>query len=195
MKDSRGDQGVASLPVIRDTWNVKALAWCALFLAALPGAAAAGEGESALSGSLGAGTFVLPGEEEDETIGPTAGGVGLVSYERGFSEALSWRVELSGGLYGGGGLSWSGAAAGGLVYRFDVLKYVPYALLEVGGSVVGGGELEDSVIDPVVLIGGGLDFLLGRSRSWGLEARLASFAGDTTLISLGARYTIRWGYF
>ena len=71
MKDSRGDQGVASLPAIRDTWKVKVLPWCALVLAAVPGVAAAGDGESALSGSLGAGTFVLPGEEEDETIGPT----------------------------------------------------------------------------------------------------------------------------
>jgi hypothetical protein len=174
---------------------VKSLAWCALLLLVAPRAAAASEGESALSGWLGGGTFVLPGEEEDETIAPTAGGVGLVSYERGFSEALSWRVELSGGLYGGGGLSWSGAAAGGLVYRFDVLKYVPYALIELGVSYVGGGPVPEPVLDPVVQLGGGLDFLLGRSRSWGLEARVASFAGDTTTVSLGARYTLRWGYF
>lgn len=174
---------------------MRALAWCALCLLAAPGVAAASDGESALSGSLAGGTFVLPGEEEDESIAPTAGGVGGVSYERGFSEALSWRVELSGGLYGGGGLSWSGQVAGGLVYRFDVLKYVPYALIELGGSIVGGGPVPEPVLDPVVLIGGGLDFLLGRSRSWGLEARVASFAGDTTTISLGARYTIRWGYF
>lgn len=159
------------------------------------GNAAASDGESALSGLLGVGTFTLPGEEEDESISPTAGGVGLVSYERGFSEALSWRIELSGGLYAGGGLSWSGAVAGGLVYRFDVLKYVPYAVIEVGGSMVGGGPVPEPVIDPVVQIGGGVDFLLGRSRSWGLEARVASFAGDTTTVSVGARYTIRWGYF
>jgi hypothetical protein len=174
---------------------VRALACCALCLLAAPGVAAASDGESALSVSLGVGTFVLPGEEDDETIGPTGGGVGLVSYERGFSEALSWRLELSGGLYSGGGLSWSGLAAGGLVYRFDVLKYVPYALVEVGGSAVGGGPVTEPVLDPVVLIGGGLDFLLGRDRSWGIEARVASFAGDTTTISLGARYTFRWGYF
>ena len=177
---------------------MRALAGCALILVLLvraPGAVVASEGESALSASLGGGTFVLPGEEEDESIGPSGGGVALVSYERGISEALSWRVELSGGLYTGGGLSWSGAAAGGLVYRFDVLKYVPYALVEVGGSLVGGGPVPEPVLDPVVQIGGGIDFLLGRSRSWGLEARVASFAGDTTIVSVGARYTIRWGYF
>lgn len=195
MKDSRGDRGVASLPPIRDTWKVRALGWCVLCLVAAPGVAAASDGESALSGSLGVGTFALPGEEEDESIAPTAGGVGLISYERGFSEALSWRLELSGGLYGGGGLSWSGAVAGGLVYRFDVLKYVPYALVELGVAAVGGGPVPEPVLDPVVQIGGGLDFLLDRSSSWGLEARVASFAGDATLMSIGARYTIRWGYF
>jgi hypothetical protein len=169
-----------------------------LLLVASPGAAAASEGESAFSASLGVGTFTLPNPDEDaeeETIGPTAGGVALISYERGFSEALSWRVEVSGGLYGGGGGGWSGAAVGGLVYRFDVLKYVPYALLELGGTLVGGGEVAEPVLDPAVQIGGGLDVLLGRSRSWGVEGRVAGFAGDTLTVSLGARYTIRWGYF
>jgi len=161
-----------------------------------PRAASAGDGESAASAQLAAGTYVLPDpEDEDETITPIAGGVLVGSYERGFSEALSWRIELAAAVYGGGGVSWGAAAAGGLVYRFDVLKYVPYALLEVGGSYLDGGPIPERAIDPVVLLGGGVDVLQSRDLSYGVEARLASFAGDTTTVSIGVRVTHRWGYF
>lgn len=160
-----------------------------------PGVAHAGDGESAASLELAGGTYVLPGEEEDETIAPIAGGVVVATYERGFSEALSWRVELAGAVYGGGGVSWGAAAGAGLVYRFDVLKYVPYAIVGLGGSYLDGGPIPDRVIDPVVLVGGGVDLLKSRDRSYGLEARVASFAGDTTTVSLGVRITHRWGYF
>lgn len=192
------------METISDTSFVRVLAAASAAFLVLGGAAtraAAGEGESALSGSIGVGTFSLPGEEDDEVAGPVLGGVAGVTYERGFSEALSWRVELGAGGYGGGaldddgGLSWSAHAAGGLVYRFDVLKYVPYGLLELGVSVVDGASVPDREIDPLVVIGGGLDVLQSRDLSWGIEGRLASFAGDTTLLSLSVRITRRWGYF
>ncbi len=166
-----------------------------LALVALTRVASAGDGESAASAQLGGGTYVLPGEEEDESITPTAGGQLLLSYERGFSEAWSWRVEASGAVYGGGGTSFGAAAAAGIVYRFDVLKYVPYALIELGGSYLRGGPIPEPVLDPVVQLGGGLDWLRGRDRSYGIEARVASFAGDTTTVALGVRITHRWGYF
>ena len=185
--------GVAYPWTIADTFCVRR--WLVLVLMLAPGVARAGKGESAFSAGVGGGTFTLPGEEEDETIHPTAGGVVSAEYERGLSEALSLRVEGWGGLYGGGGLSWSGAAAAGIVYRFDVLKYVPYAALELGGSYVGGGPVPEAVLDPIVAIAGGVDFLRSRERSWGIEGRVASFFGDTTLVSLGARYTFRWGFF
>jgi hypothetical protein len=174
------------------------LAALVLAALALPRAAAAAEGESALSVSAGAGTFVMPGEEEDETIAPTAGGVLGVAYERGFAEAWSWRLELSGALYGGGGLSYSANVAGGIVYRFDVLKYVPYGLLELGGVIVGGGpvpEDDSPVLAPVLQVGGGLDILKSRDRSWGIEARVATFLDDVTTVAISGRYTWRWGWF
>lgn len=177
-----------------DTCSVRFFAVFAL-LAAIPGVARAGDGESALSVGGGGGTYVMPGEEEDETIAPLAGGLAIVTYERGFSEALSWRVEASAAVYGGGGVSWSAAAAAGLVYRFDVLKYVPYGLIELGAAYVRGGPVPAPVLDPVVEIGGGVDFLRSRTRSWGLEGRMSGFAGDTTLVSVSARYTWRWGFF
>jgi hypothetical protein len=169
----------------------------ALVLAALlcPAVAHADAGVTAASAALGGGTFTRPGPKDDTSVGPTAGGLLLFSYEHDFSESFSWRLEASGGLYGGGGLSWSGAASGGLVYRFDVLKYVPYALVELGGVAVGGGELTESAIDPVLEIGGGVDWLTARDRSWGVEARVAGFAGDTMTYSLSLRRTFRWGFF
>jgi hypothetical protein len=60
---------------------------------------------------------------------------------------------------------------------------------------VRGGPVPAPVLDPVVEIGGGVDFLRSRTRSWGLEGRMSGFAGDTTLVSVSARYTWRWGFF
>ncbi len=189
--------GVASLPPIRDTWRVRVPAvGCLVWLLAAPLPAWASDGESAFSVSLGIGTYSVPAEDpDDEALAPLAGGVVGVSYERGISEALSWRVELWGAVYSGDGVSGGGSAAGGLVYRFDVLKYVPYGLLELGVVALDGGPLPEAQLAPVVQIGGGLDILQSRDRSYGVEARLASFAGDVTTVSLSGRYTWRWGYF
>jgi len=167
----------------------------ALALVLVPGAAFADAGESALSAAIGGGTFTRPGMKADTTIGPTAGAVAQISYERGFSESWSWRVDAQGGGYLGGGFSWSAEGAAGIVYRFDVLKYVPYGMVELGASEVGGGPIPTPAFAPVVMVGGGVDWLTGRDRSWGLEARVASFAGDTTAVSVAIRTTWRWGFF
>lgn len=189
--------GVAYLPPIRDTCRVRVLAaGCLVSILVAPRLAQASEGESAFSVSLGIGTFSVPAEDpDDDALAPLAGGVLGISYERGISEALSWRVEAWGALYGGDGLSGGGAAAGGVVYRFDVLKYVPYGLLELGVVALAGGPLPERQIAPVIQVGGGLDVLQSRDRSYGVEVRLASFAGDVTTLSLSGRYTWRWGYF
>jgi len=47
----------------------------------------------------------------------------------------------------------------------------------------------------VLALGGGLDVLASREKSWGVEARLASFGGDVTIFTVGLRATKRWGYF
>jgi hypothetical protein len=102
-------------------------------------------------------------------------------------------------FYGGAGkgqsnLSFAGLADAGITFRFDVLKYVPYAFGGVGGVFSGGGPIDNGA-DFVLCVGGGLDVLQSRSRSWGVEGRLASFGGDITLFTVGLRGTIRWGYF
>jgi hypothetical protein len=171
----------------------------AALLVCLPRLAHAGEGEKAVSGGLGIGTWVAPNPDEDaeeETIAASGGLIAQVVYEQAFSEALSWRLEAWGAVYTGtDGRSYGAVAAGGLVYRFDVLKYVPYGIVELGGQYLTGGELAEAALDPVLQVGGGLDVLKSRQSSWGVELRIGGFAGDTVTTSLGFRMTRRWDYF
>jgi len=178
----------------------------ALALLAVVGSYGAAEAESerALSVGLGWATFSVPGEAVNNmappSISPDVGGALSVTYEHAIGSDLGLRVELAGGVfYGGAGKDQSNtsfAALGdaGVVFRFDVLKYVPYAFGGVGAVASGGGPI-DRGLDFVLAVGGGLDILVSRSRSYGFEARLASFGGDVTVFTFGVRGTTRWGYF
>ncbi len=162
------------------------------------------EGERALSVGLGWATFATPGVAEGNmeppTITPTVGGALGVSYEHAIGSDFSLRGELAGGLFYGGhemdksALSYAGLGDAGVTFRFDVLKYVPYAFGGIGAVATNGGPIGSNV-DLVLAVGGGLDILTSRSASWGFEARLASFGGDVTIFTLGVRATKRWGYF
>jgi len=163
-----------------------------------------GDSERALSVGLGWATFSVPGEAvnnmEPPSISPDVGGALAVTYEHAIGSDLGLRAELAGGVfYGGAGKDQSNtsfAALGdaGVVFRFDVLKYVPYAFGGVGAVATDGGPI-DRGLDFVLAVGGGLDILASRARSYGFEARLASFGGDVTVFTLGVRGTSRWGYF
>jgi hypothetical protein len=170
-----------------------AAAWASA-VAGAPAVARAGDGESAASAAIGLATYATPDENGEETLTPTAGATLQATYERGFGDYASWRVQLAGALYGGGGVAGSGLATVGLSYRLDVLRYVPYAAIGVGALVRGGGPFELGV-EPALEIGGGVDVLRGRARSWGVAAAITSFAGDTTTVTVTLRSTWRWGYF
>ena len=181
-------------------------------VAVLPASAHAGEGESAVSVGLGYATYIVP-FGPDESVSPTAGGILAVEYEYAFAEAFSVRLEAAGAFYAGGGLAYHALLDAGLVYRFDVLKYVPYGFAGLGASYGSGGPLsgqldDDGIrdcdpadagcgggLEPVLQIGLGLDVLRDRTSSWGVEARVASLLGDTTLFTVGLRGTWRWGFF
>jgi hypothetical protein len=162
------------------------------------------EGERALSAGLGWATFSAPGpmneNMEPTTTSPDVGGALIITYEHAIGSDFSLRGELGGGLFYGGetkdqsAVSYAGLGDAGVVYRFDVLKYVPYAFGGVGGIATFGGPI-DRGPQFVLAIGGGLDVLLSRAASWGIEGRLASFGGDVTIFTLGLRATCRWGYF
>jgi hypothetical protein len=166
-----------------------ALAW------GVPATSHAGGGESALSASVGWSTYVAPSEKQEGNLVPQLGGALAVEYERAVGEAFSVRAELVIGGYLDD-LGNSGMIVGGLagVYRFDVLKYVPYAFAGAGGMVSGGGPL-DTTLDPAAYLGAGLDILGSRAISWGLEFRLVTLVSDLTVVTVGLRGTTRWGFF
>ena len=173
-----------------------------LALLAVPSVAYAGTGDNALSASVNWTGYSATLASHDHTTGaPDTTDVGSnlgaglnVEYERSIGEAFSLRAELGAALWDNSkGTSYGGLLAGEFVYRFDVLKYVPYLIGGGGAVYTGGGPLPGS-FDAVLVLGGGLDILHSRESSYGFEARIASSA-NTTVISAGFRLTWRWGYF
>jgi hypothetical protein len=183
-----------------------------LLIVAVIGSTAHAEGERALSASIGWATFSATGKpvgnQAPPTLSPDLGGALGVSYELSVSTDLGLRGELAGGAFYGGDQPMQGQTAGkaggktsfallgdaGVVFRFDVVKFVPYAFGGLGGVATGGGPI-DRGADLVLVIGGGVDWLQRRERSYGLEARIASFGGDVTVVTFGFRGTARWGFF
>jgi hypothetical protein len=180
----------------------------AVFLLAIVGLAAVestahADGDQALSASVGWATFSTTGKpigrQAAPSLSPDVGGTLSAAYEQAFSTDLGVRGEIAGGVFYGGEqaqeskTSYALLADAGVVFRFDVLKYVPYAFAGVGGVAETGGPL-DRGLDFVLVIGGGVDWLQSRERSFGLEARVASFGGDITVLTVGLRGTMRWGF-
>ena len=160
-------------------------------LAALPAPVQAADGERALSLGLGYATYTQPG------YNPHGAVLGM-DFERGFSDALSWRVSGGAGAYYRNGLSFSGHLTIGLTYLFDVLKYVPYANVGVGGIVIGGdagGGESDIDVSPLAEIGVGLDILRSRTASYGVYIRFETLLQETSFLTAGVRSTWRWGFF
>lgn len=174
-----------------------------LVIVALLAGAAHADGDRAISVGLGWATFSTPGKpvrnQAPPTLSPDVGGALAVSYERSVSTELSLRAELAGGMFYGGEQAMQGTTSyavlgdAGVVFRFDVLKYVPYGFAGLGGVSAGGGPI-DRGADFVLVVGGGVDWLRSRERSVGLEGRVASFGGDVTVVTFGLRGTMRWGF-
>ncbi|HEU0030222.1 MAG TPA: hypothetical protein VFQ53_06310 [Kofleriaceae bacterium] len=167
--------------------------------------AARADTEQAVSVGVGYATFSVPGEAEDPEMAPPTlspyGGIALgVTYERSVGTDVVLRGELLGGSFYGGAqkdqsnFSYAALGDAGVALRFDVFQYVPYAFVGLGGVLSGGGPI-DRGIDYALVAGAGLDVLRSRERSWGGELRLASFAGDVTVFTVGVRGTARWGFF
>lgn len=183
---------------------IAALPALAAGLLAAQGAARA-DSEQAASLSLGWATYsaIAPATPpmEPAAVSPSIGGSVAVAYERMIGSDLGLRGELVGGaFYGGSGKPGAPQAAHALVadlgvtLRFDVLTYVPYAFAGVGALTAGGGPIARTT-DAVLVVGGGLDWLRSRARSYGVELRIASFGSDVTIATLGLRATARWGFF
>jgi len=78
-----------------------------------------------------------------------------------------------------------------------VFTWVPYAFGGIGGVAAGGGPIDQHGASDefVVQLGGGVDWLQSRDRSYGLEVRIASFAGDISVTTISLRGSTRWGFF
>jgi hypothetical protein len=174
----------------------------ALVIVLLGAGVARADGERALSAGFGWATYSAlgkpVGKQAPPTLSPDVGGMLVASYEYAISADVALRGELAGGVFHGGNQAmqsaWSYASLGdaGAVFRFDVVKVVPYLFGGVGGVVSGGGPI-DRGVDFVLVAGGGVDWLYSRERSIGAEVRIASFGGDITLATFGVRGTLRWG--
>jgi hypothetical protein len=161
------------------------------------------EDERALSVSLGWATFSEPGQQmgtgTPPAVSPDIGGSLSIIYERAFGTDVAFRAEVVGAGFSGGNTTKQGALSDagvgdvGITFRFDILRYVPYGFGGVGGMMTSGGPL-GTTGELALVVGGGLDVLVNRSWSWGIEGRLAAFGGTITVFTLGLRGTIRWGY-
>lgn len=162
------------------------------------------DGESAASVEAGWATFSTVGKKvgtmEPPALSPDWGGNLAIVFEHELSSDLYFRAEGAGAYFKGGNQakqtdsSYAGLADVGVVFRFDVLRDVPYAFGSIGGVMAGGGPI-DRGSDFVVVVGGGLDWLQTRKRSYGFDAKLASFGGNITVFTVDLRATTRWGLF
>jgi hypothetical protein len=177
---------------------------CAIVLATVLASAvtARAEGEQALSGGLGVATFAAPGEAMNNmpppSVSPDWGVAFAGTYERAISSDIVLRGELAASVFRGGAVkdeqsntSFAALADAGVALRFDISNAVPYAFAGIGAVASAGGPIDNGV-DFVLVAGGGLDWLTRRSRSYGGEIRIASFAGDITVVTLNFRITRRW---
>jgi len=164
------------------------LGFALALLLAQPSPARAGEDDRALSVSLSYGSYALPDHTPEGSV------LGL-DYERGFSEVRSFRASTGGGIYfEDGSRSYSGHLVVGITYLMDVLKYVPYVNLGVGGIVIGGDDM-DVDVSALLEMGVGLDVLHSRTFSYGAVVRFESYIQETSFFTAGLRMTWRWGFF
>ena len=146
-----------------------------------------------------------------------------VGADAGWS-ALSWKGSIFGG-YGGGahltygltdqfnalvqlgltghpvyeGRPWMKVASGaaGLGYTLDVLRWVPYAALLVGGYQFSGADLASAEWKLGFQLALGLDYSFSRAWAAGVQVRYHTFSDDpfsAHYLTTFARFEYRWGW-
>lgn len=155
-----------------------------------PASAIASDGEKAVSVSASYGA-----------VGDVADGAVLgITHDRGIGEVLFLHLSGGGGAFFGDLDLYGGHATVGFKYLlFDIVKYVPYATLGAGVSVLAGDAI-DTEVNPRLELGLGLDVLRSRSFSYGLVARFEvappRLAWDqSSLFLVGAKLQWKWGFF
>jgi hypothetical protein len=171
--------------------------------AAVASPARAVEREQHLGVDLGGGLLVI-GNKSTSDLGAS----GMVHYAYGLSDAFNLMVEGGYSLVALGQTADSpktpqtypesvANADVGIGYVFDVLTWVPYAGILVGGYSLSGGTIPETKLLPGVEAALGLDYRVGPSVSIGVAAREHFMSETSTYPSftqLFARIEYIWGW-
>lgn len=184
---------------------MKALTAAAILLAsiALEAPARAVDHEQHLGIDLGGSMLVIGGKSTNDL-----GGTAMVHYTHDLSDAFALMFEGAYSLVALGQRAdgpktphtypaWIANANVGIGYVFDVLTWVPYAGILVGGYGLSGGTIQGLKALPGVEIALGLDYRVGRSLSVGVAARQHMLSETDTYPSftqLLARFEYVWGW-
>jgi hypothetical protein len=150
------------------------------------------------------GSMLVIGDKSTNDVGGTA----MVHYTYGLSDEFDLMFEGAYSLVALGQTadsprtpqtypSWIANANVGIAYVFDVLTWVPYAGILVGGYGLSGGTIPGMKLLPGVEIALGLDYRLGSSVSVGVAARQHLLSETDTYPSftqLLARIEYVWGW-
>jgi hypothetical protein len=86
----------------------------------------------------------------------------------------------------------------GLMYVFDVLRWIPYAGGIIGAGYLGGGWLSSPLVTPDAQLAVGLDYQLSRTWTIGAAYRqhflLTQMNTYPELTSVGLRFEYVWGW-
>jgi hypothetical protein len=164
--------------------------------------AGAVEREHHVGVDLGA-TLLSVNDKGSVDLGPSAG----AHWTYGLTDAFNLMVEGSWSLVStneprGKDIphtrpTWESHGSVGVAYVFDVLRWVPYVGLLIGGYVLGGGTLDGTKVLPGFSFAAGVDYRLNRSFTLGISARQhmmneASNYPEFTQLFATAGYT--WGW-
>jgi hypothetical protein len=171
-------------------------------LAVLPRSARAIEHEHQVGADLGASMLAISGKSAPD-LGPAAG----LHYTYGLTDAFNLVVEGDWSLLALGSQgdsktphtrpTWGADADVGVAYVFDVVRWVPYAGLLVGGYVLSGGNIDGAHILPGAALVLGFDYRFNRAWSAGVAVRqhmLTDMGTYPSLTQAFARLEVTWGW-
>ncbi len=160
------------------------------------------EREQQLGVDLGGSMLIVSGKSS-----PDIGGVAGVHWTYGLSDALNLMAEADWSLVALNETkcagtppsrpSWTANADVGIGYVFDVLRWVPYAGLLVGGYDLSGGTIAGSRLLVGAAIAIGCDYRFGRTLAAGIALRQHMLSDASTYPSFTqafARLEYTWGW-
>ena len=184
---------------------MRALAAGAVVLGSMAVAAPARavEREQHLGVDVGGSLLVVGGKSTSDL-----GGTAMMHYTYGLSDAFDLMFEGAYSLVAPGQTTqgpktpqtypaWIANANVGIGYVLDVLTWVPYAGILVGGYGLSGGTIHGLKAMPGLEIAVGLDYRMGSSFSVGMAARQHLLSESDTYPSftqLLARFEYVWGW-